>query len=560
MKKKIVFKKITEMPPMAISLDTMDWNKTGSWRYMRPMYQYKTAPCTVACPASEKISRYLLHIARREYEEAWTMLIRDNPFPAVCGRVCRHPCEAVCNRAHFDQPISIRALERHIGDWGREHGSFKPVILEKEKRVAVVGAGASGLSAAFFLRLEGYGVDVYEAMRQPGGIMRHMIPSYRLPGQVLDDEIETIRKTGVNIRTGVQVGKDISFDELLSYDAVVLAVGAWQAQKMGVEGEEMHGVYSDWELLRSVKKGESLDLGKRTAVIGTGDSALDSARSLVRLGRDVVLVTERTRGGMPQPLAEIEDAVMEGVDIRERMKPLRIILQNDRVRAMECIEVELDETDESGRQSFIAIEGSDTVFKVDSVIECVNSIPDFAFLPDSFLNDEGAFGCDERGATAHEKVFIVGDAVSGAYRSVAEAVGSGKRMAGVVGAYLEGKPYREPKPKQNVVRYDTLNTLYFRKQEREPRDTLAPRDAKKTFDELEFTLGPLAARREAGRCMNCGVCTQCDNCLIFCPDVAISRVKKGYRIDYDFCKGCGICVHECPRNCMTLVEEMKWKK
>lgn len=560
MSKKITFKSVSEMPPMAISLDTMDWNKTGSWRYMRPLYQYKTAPCTVACPASEKIARYLRHLGNKEYNEAWTMIIKDNPFPAVCGRVCRHPCEAVCNRAYFDQPISIRALERNIGDWGRQNGSFEPVILEKEKRVAVVGAGASGLSAAFFLRLDGFEVDVYEAMKKAGGVMRHMVPSFRLPEEVLDDEIALIQKIGVNIKTGVQVGKDLPFDELLSYDAILLSIGAWISQKLGVEGEEMRGVYSDWELLRSVKKQTPLELGERIAVIGSGDSALDSARSLVRLGKKVMLVTERTKAGMPPPLLEVEDAVLEGVDIRERMKPLRIILQNDRVRAIECIEVEPGEPDESGRRSFIAVEGSDTVFKVDSVIECVNSLPDFRFLPDSFRNDEGGLNHDERGATTHEKVFVVGDAVEEAYRSVAEAVGSGKRIAGVISSSLQGKPYRESKSKRAVVRYDTLNTLYFRKQKRESRETKPVKEAKNSFEEFEVTMGPLAARREAGRCMSCGVCTECDNCLIFCPDVAISKLKKGYKIDYDFCKGCGICVHECPRNCMSLVEEMKWKK
>jgi NADPH-dependent glutamate synthase beta subunit-like oxidoreductase len=548
------------MPIAAISLANMEWNKTGSWRYMRPVYQYKTAPCIPACPASEKIPRYLRSLVRGDPNEAWTTVIKDNPFPSVCGRVCRAPCEAACNRGRFDESVSIRALERHVGDWGRKNGIFTPVILEKGKRVAVIGAGAAGLAAAFALRLEGYGVDVYEAKEKPGGALRYVIPSFRLPEEVLDGEIELIRKTGVKIITGVRIGKDKSLEDLFSYDAVLVANGTWREQALGMDGEKLSGVYSDWRFLSSVKNGEKLSLGRRVAVIGTGDSALDSARTLVRLRKQVVLVFERSKGEIPSSQVEVEDAVREGVEIRQMTHVRRIVGENGKVRGLECVSVALGKPDASGRRLPVPVEGSEKVLEVEGVVWCTGARPDLDFVPEFLRGKDGSVCHDADGVTAHEKVFLVNPEALGGAWSIPTVIGAGARAAQVLRAKLEGTPVKDTASKREIVHYDTLNLLYFRSAKRAERLATPPEKARGSFEECELPLGPEEALREAGRCMSCGVCTECDNCLIFCPDVAITKLKKGYKINLDFCKGCGVCVHECPRNCMSLVEEMKWKK
>lgn len=560
MAKKIVFGSVREMPITAISLGNMEWNRTGSWRYMRPVYQYKTAPCIPACPASEKIPRYLRSLVREDPLEAWTTILKDNPFPSVCGRICLAPCEAACNRGRFDEPISIRSLERYVGDWGRMNGTFSPVILEKGRRVAVIGAGAAGLAAAFALRLEGYGVDVYEAREKPGGTLRYEVPSFRLPEDVLDGEIDRIRSTGVKIITGVRIGKDRTFEELLSYDAVLVAHGAAREEAIGLEGGSLSGVQSARRFLSSMKNGEKLRSGGTVAVIGTGGPALDAARTLARLGKKAVLFSERARGEMTSPAVEIDDAEREGVLIRQMTKVQRITGDDGRVTSIEYVSVAPGKPDASGRRARIPIEGSEKTLDVEGVVLSAGVRQEFDFIPASLKAADGSVCTDEVGVTAHEKVFLVNpEAAAGAW-SVSAAIGAGTMAALVVKAKLEGAPVKDPKSKREIVHYDTLNLLYFRHASRAQRRTAPPEETRGSFAECELALGSEAALAEAGRCMSCGVCTECDNCLIFCPDVAISKLKKGYRINLDFCKGCGVCVHECPRNCMSLVEEMKWKK
>jgi NADPH-dependent glutamate synthase beta subunit-like oxidoreductase len=560
MPKKIMFESVKEMPPMAISLSSMDWNKTGSWRYMRPVYQYKTAPCVPTCPAGEKIPRYLREFAGGDIDKAWTTIIKDTPFPSVCGRICRYPCEVSCNRRRFDQPIAIRALEKHIGDFGRANGKFDPVILDKDKKVAVVGAGVAGLTAAFFLRLEGYKVDVFEAMDKPGGILRYRVPAFRLPDDVLDDEIGLITKIGVNIKTGVRIGKDMDFEKLLAYDAVFVATGAWTEKKTGVEGEDLKGVQSSDKLLSEVKAGKKPSLGGTVAVIGSDDSALDAARTALRLGKKVILIADKSKNELTVPAEELTDAMIEGVELKLLTGVKRIIGKKGKVSQIECIEIAPGTPDSSGRRKAAPVEGSESLLDVESVVINVRREPVFDFLPESLTRGCRVPSPDGSGRTANEKVFVVGDATAEDPGSVSRAIGSGKNIASVIGLFLKNKPPKEMKSKREVVHYETLNMMYFRKAGRASRELVPVKQSLGSFDETVLPMDDSKAMKEADRCLSCGVCTECDNCLIFCPDVAISKLKKGYRIDYDYCKGCGICVHECPRNCMSLVEEMKWKK
>lgn len=560
MAEKIVFKSVTEMPPMAVSLSSMDWNKTGSWRYMRPVYQYKTAPCIPACPAGEKIPRYLRELVGDDTNKAWTTIIKDNPFPSVCGRICHYPCEAACNRRLFDEPIAIRALERYVGDYGRARGKFEPVILEKGKRVAVVGAGPAGLTCSFHLRLAGYEVDVFEAMGEPGGTVRYRVPSFKLPVNVLDDEIKLILKAGVKIHTSVRVGKEKSFEELLSYDAVFVSTGAWEEKPLGIEGEDLKGTYTASKLLMMANSGGKTNLGRKVAVIGGDNAAIDAARTLVRMGKKVMLICEKSKNDITASPLEVEDAIAEGVELRPLTELRRFVGEDGKVRRIECMDVTYGKPDSSGRRKRVPVEGSRFMVEVEGVIASVDSVASFDFLPDSLKGEDGTPVCDQRGKTNHERVFVGGDAMATNPRTVADVIGDGKRIAAVIGASLQGKAPGGSKSKREVVHFDTLNLLYFREAERPRRETIPLDLAVRSFDECELPMEPETSIREANRCMSCGVCTECDNCLIFCPDVAISKLKKGYKINYDFCKGCGICVHECPRNCMSLTEEMKWKK
>ena len=558
--KKILFDSISRMPPMAVSLASMDWNKTGSWRYLRPMYQYKTAPCIPACPAGEKVPRYLRELVKEEPNNAWATIIKDNPFPSVCGRVCRYPCEAACNRRRFDSSISIRALERYIGDYGRTHGKFEPVILDRKKKVAVVGSGLAGLTCAFNLRLQGYRVDVFEAMDRPGGAVRYRIHSFRLPEDVLDDEIDLIRRIGVNISTGVRIGKDKEFEELLAYDAVFISTGAREERSPGIAGEDLEGVHTSGAFLLRVTENQKPNVGPTVAVLGSDEEAIDSARTLLRLGKKVSVLGPVSGAGVSVTTVELEDALREGVELKQMTRVTRVLGEDGRVNRIEYVDVTPGKPDASGRRKLIAVEGSGKGLEVTGVISSTGAVPVYDFLPESMWGDGGEIIVDDNGRTSIEKVFMGGDSLPVASRTVIDAIGSGKGAAVVIGAYLQEKPLTVAKSKREIVHYETLNHLYFRKAERPLRKITGHDKAVDSFEECELGMDEKTAREEAERCMSCGVCTECDNCLVFCPDVAISKLKKGYRINYDYCKGCGICVHECPRNCMSLVEELKWKK
>ena len=568
----ITFTSEAEMPMMPASLASTLYNKTGSWRYMRPLYANKTPPCNAACPAGEDIVMHLQLTAQGRYTEAWETIVRENPFPGVCGRVCPHPCESECNREHLGGAIAIHCQERFLADYAAAHdlGLPMPDVPQRGEHVAVVGAGPAGLSCAYHLRRMGYQVTVFDAGDKPGGMMR-LIPEYRLPKEVLEREIAAIVATGVEVKTGVRLGVDVSLDDLKDYAAVFLAVGQSRSRRLGVPGEEATDVLPGIDFLARVARGQRVGLGKKVAVIGGGNTAMDAARTARRLGADVTIFYRRSRAEMPAIDEEVNEALDEGVRIEFLRAPVAVLTENGHVRGLRLTEMELGAPDESGRRRPLPVAGSEYEVAFDTVIPALGQVADLSFLDAEVKSERGRIITDEKAATTRPPIFAGGDVATG-FGTVTAAVGSGKRAALAIDCFLRGVERAFPDLAQNVqaaprphdaavVRFEDLNTAYF---EEEPRPRQEQRPAAErvtTFEEVNLGYGEDAALAEAQRCFSCGTCNECDNCLIFCPDVAVLRGPSDdepFVFNYDYCKGCGICVSECPRHAISFEEEVKF--
>lgn len=568
----ITFTSEAEMPMMPASMASTLYNKTGSWRYMRPLYVNKTPPCNAACPAGEDIVMYLQLTAQGRYAEAWETIVRENPFPGVCGRVCPHPCESECNREHLGGAIAIHCQERFLADYAAAHdlGLPMPDVPQRGEHVAVVGAGPAGLSCAYHLRRMGYQVTVFDAGDKPGGMMR-LIPEYRLPKEVLEREIAAIVATGVEVKTGVRLGVDVSLDDLKDYAAVFLAVGQSRSRRLGVPGEEATDVLPGIDFLARVARGQRVGLGEKVAVIGGGNTAMDAARTARRLGADVTIFYRRSRAEMPAIDEEVNEALDEGVRIEFLRAPVAVLTEDGRVRGLRLTEMELGAPDESGRRRPLPVAGSEYEVACDTVIPALGQVADLSFLDAEVKSERGRIITDEKAATTRPPIFAGGDVATG-FGTVTAAVGSGKRAALAIDCFLRGVERTFPDLAQNVqaaprphdaavVRFEDLNTAYF---EEEPRPRQEQRPAAErvtTFEEVNLGYGEDAALAEAQRCFSCGTCNECDNCLIFCPDVAVLRGPSDdepFVFNYDYCKGCGICVSECPRHAISFEEEVKF--
>jgi len=568
----ITFTSEAEMPMMPASMASTLYNKTGSWRYMRPLYVNKTPPCNAACPAGEDIVMYLQLTAQGRYAEAWETIVRENPFPGVCGRVCPHPCESECNREHLGGAIAIHCQERFLADYAAAHdlGLPMPDVPQRGEHVAVVGAGPAGLSCAYHLRRMGYQVTVFDAGDKPGGMMR-LIPEYRLPKEVLEREIAAIVATGVEVKTGVRLGVDVSLDDLKDYAAVFLAVGQSRSRRLGVPGEEATDVLPGIDFLARVARGQRVGLGEKVAVIGGGNTAMDAARTARRLGADVTIFYRRSRAEMPAIDEEVNEALDEGVRIEFLRAPVAVLTEDGHVRGLRLTEMELGAPDESGRRRPLPVAGSEYDVACDTVIPALGQVADLSFLDAEVKSERGRIITDEKAATTRPPIFAGGDVATG-FGTVTAAVGSGKRAALAIDCFLRGVERTFPDLAQNVqaaprphdaavVRFEDLNTAYF---EEEPRPRQEQRPAAErvtTFEEVNLGYGEDAALAEAQRCFSCGTCNECDNCLIFCPDVAVLRGPSDdepFVFNYDYCKGCGICVSECPRHAISFEEEVKF--
>jgi NADH-quinone oxidoreductase subunit F len=478
-----------------------------------------SSPCQYQCPISQEASVYIALVAKGRFEDAYQFIVKDNPLPSICGRVCNHPCEKVCRAGETGDPIAIRALKRFVADYALEKGlvPFREANPQIKAKVAVIGAGPAGLTAAYNLALKGYQPTIFEALPVAGGWLAKGIPEHRLPRTVLNHDIENIRNAGVNIRTGVALGQDFSIDDLFAQDfkAVFIATGAHKSLKLGIEGEKSDGVIQGTELLKAVNLGEPVKLGKRVAVVGGGNAAIDAARVAIRDKncKSVTILYRRTRQEMPAFKEEIEAAIEEGVDIQFLVAPIAVLAENGRARGVRCLRMRLGDLDASGRPRPVPIEGSEFAIELDTLIPAIGERADSSvFTAQDGLNIS-KWGTVEVGAnlwTGREGVFAGGDAVTGP-GTVVEAMAAGKMAAEMIEKYLEGKAldmdYELTRPSIYIEPVELSEEEVAKaKRVKVPR---LPRSARrKNFREVELGLSEAAAVAEARRCLRCELETE----------------------------------------------------
>lgn len=547
----------TALPtPEIRSEDTAPWavtlnvgsslaNETGSWRTERPVYVSMLPPCNKACPAGENVQAWLYHAEEGDYEAAWREIMVNNPLPATMGRVCYHPCQSACNRGQMDEAVGINAIERFLGDKAIAEGWNVTIdAAPTGKHVLVVGAGPSGLSAAYHLRRLGHEVTVKEAGPMAGGMMRFGIPKYRLPREVLDAEIKRIEDLGVRFEFNAKVENvdDVADD----FDAVFLAVGAHIGRHADIPAGGSAKVMDAVQLLADMEGEDKPMLGRRVVIYGGGNTAIDAARTAKRLGaEEAVIVYRRNRDRMPAHDSEVTEAEEEGI----MMRWLSTIKHIDGGK----LTVEKMELDENG---FPQPTGEFEELGADSVVMALGQESDLGLVERArdIEIEKGVVQVNSQMMTGRHGVFAGGDMVP-SERTVTVAIGHGKKAARYIDAFLHGTEYHKP-PITGDATYDRLTNWYYADAPHRVRAKIESARRSSTFDEVVQGLDQESALFEARRCMSCGNCFGCDNCFGVCPDNAIKKIKPGeYEFKYDYCKGCGICAEECPCGSILMIPE-----
>lgn len=524
-----------------------------------------TAPCRFECPLNEDVQGYMNLIAENRCDQALALIKQNHPFPGVLGRCCHHPCETACTRDDVDDPLAIAALKRYAADHGGRY--LDPIPTPKPaqpERVAIVGAGPTGLTAAYHLALAGYSSTVFEKLPIAGGMLSVGIPEYRLPKDVVNTEIDAIVSLGVEIRTNTAIGADFTIEDLREqgYDAILLAVGGHKQRKLNVPGEDLDGALEGVAMLRAHGLGERLELGERVVVIGGGDVAVDASRIAVRLTDEVNLVYRRRREDMPARDDEIDEAIEEGVGLIEQLQPLEIIGENGSVTGLRCVQTSPTGAGEDGRIGFQTVEGSERVIDCDTVVVAIGQIPDLDWLDEigmSQLRDCNVLAADEATcATCELDVFAAGDAATGAAPLV-NAIAAGKRAAKSIVSYLRGEQLcAEAVPALPRVKPDEVieaaEPVVLTRRQKMPRRSAE--DRVRDFAEVELGLPEALALAEAVRCMDCGLCSNCGDCMRVCPWMAIQRVDDVMQVDPDKCDSCGLCALICRQNAIQNVPRL----
>jgi NADPH-dependent glutamate synthase beta subunit-like oxidoreductase len=548
---------------------------------LRPRYVESLPPCTGNCPSGNDIRGWLTIISLREklglsvddaYEQAWRMEMETNPFPSVMGRVCPHPCETGCNRGQKDGPVGINSVERSIGDFALDKGlKMEPIDGEgpKDQKIAVVGAGPSGLSCAYQLARRGYKVTVFEGLPKPGGMLRYGIPVYRLPREILDGEIQRSLDLGVELKGDTKIGKDVTWEDIRKeYAAIYVAIGAHQGKNMGIPGEDGPGIWTGTEFLNHANSGKKVDLGTNVVVIGGGDTAIDAARVSKRLiadsaamaskmGAEVTILYRRTRAEMPAIEREIEEAIEEDIKIEYLAAPIEIQRDDDgALKAMVVQRMELGEPDDSGRRRPVPIEGDTYELPLETMITAVSQKPDLAAMNSEELGD-GWLNGDDWGFTDVNGVWTGGDNINLGIATT--SIGQARKAAEAIHAHLQGTEL----PKNGngyMIRADKLKIDWYENIDRTQRQVKSPEDRlANPFDEVDLGVTDEDALIESSRCFSCGKCFGCENCWMYCQNNVFAKVNEAthgnfFAIkDIGKCDGCKKCWEECP--CGFIVGE-----
>ena len=530
--------------------------KTGQWASEQPHRQQMIPPCNHICPAGNDVQGFLNALAHKETDKALGILLRSTPFPSICGRACPAPCMESCNRIEIDGAVNVRQMERYAGDYGQV--TIEP-LAERDERIAIVGSGPAGLTAAFHLARFGYQVKVFESGPEIGGLLRSGIPEFRLPEKVVAHEIDRILSLGVAVETDHQIDRQTLLDLTREHDAVLVATGLQEQRdlRLGLDGTE--AVVQGIDFLDHVHRESVRVDGEDVVVIGGGNTAMDAARSALRLGAESVrVVYRRTRKEMPAIAEEIDETIEEGVAIDYLTQP--IALHDDpsdgirRHYRLVCRRMELGEPDESGRRSPVEIPDSDFELACHRVILALGQSPDVSVFPEGTEVREG----NQLLGLLETPVFAVGDLATGD-GTVAGAIGSGRRSAVHIHNVLSGDHVNITEHAEalrdvdvwhdEVIRADAMKLHLFERQPVAEGESLAVAERRSTFDEVHMGLEDTA---EASRCLSCGVCNECDYCATYCPEGVLKRVGHRLEFDYSYCKGCGVCVAECPRNVIFM--------
>ena len=567
---------------MPSTIGTMAWNQTGEWRYLTPLIANKPAPCSSACPAGEDTARIEMLSARGLFQEAWEAILQENPFPGVCGRVCFYPCEAACNRREFDQAIAIHTLERFAADTA-ERCDLQPNferLPARPERIAIVGAGPSGLAAAWFMARLGYGCDVFEAGEEAGGILRWGIPLFRLPLSVLQREVAQIEALGPRIHTGKAIDARGLNELLQSHQAVYVACGHSKTTSLSIPGETHPAVLGGLSFLANLRTDQHPAVPGLSAVIGGGNTAIDVARSIIRLGGKALILYRRRRQDMPAFGDEVQMALDEGVELMELVAPASIEPVGDGCRVV------------LRRMRVAGDDGARAHVEPDGALTCEVEVARLfratgAEAADQWIEPPGSgagilnFGNCSLVQKNGQTPLLYGGDVLNDVKSVVHAVASGKQAAMALDTlFREGADAVLPKLEscrvgdgvslsmeiymgglrsqrnRRVVRYGEINTNYFQHAHRMTQPRLVPDERIRNFNEIDLPVADDIAMHEAKRCFNCGVCNQCDNCYLLCPDFSVicDEGSGARHINLDYCKGCGICDYECPRGIITMEE------
>jgi len=533
---------------------------------LRPQQVEKLAPCIGHCPSCSDIRGWITLIAQREkiglsedqaFEQAWRRIVEFNPFPAIMGRVCPHPCEDDCNRKEKDGAVAINALERFIGDWALEKklGLTRLEEEAKPESIGIIGAGPAGLSCAYQLARRGYPVTVYEAFPESGGMLRYGIPRYRLPAAVLDAEIQRIRDLGVDLKLNTAVGRDISVEDLRSrHKMIFVGIGAHRGRRLGVPGEEGPGVWTGTEFLNRANSGERVEVGDKVVVIGGGDTAIDAARVARRFGAKVTIVYRRTRTEMPAIDSEVDQALEEGIEIVFLAAPVEIKRDGEALKSLVVQKMELGEPDSSGRRRPVPVPGSEYEIPVTTVIPAISQEPEAEILGE--MKPEGGwFKADETGKVA-EGVWTGGDDLELGLATI--AVYQGRRAAETIHATLRGLP---PPPKEDRppvppsrIKFDSYDP-----KDRAERKTMSP-EARLADPQAEIDGGSTQEQflEEISRCLSCGQCFDCEKCWMYCQVSCFAKLEDKapghyFKIKLELCDGCKKCAEECPCGYLEMV-------